>query len=150
MTKISRRNFLQVGALPFLGLSLPRALQAKADGGKDINCILLWTEGGMSNVDTFDMKPNAPVEYRGQFKPIATNVTGVQVCEHLPLMASQMEKVCLVKSIAHTESGDHVAAQHYMLTGYPQRPDVTGQPVGSTVYPAFGSLISRQKGWRNA
>ena len=60
-----------------------------------------------------------------------------------------MDKVCLVKSIAHTESGDHVAATHYMLTGYPQRPDVTGQPVGSTVYPAFGSLVARQKGWQN-
>lgn len=146
----TRRAFLQIGSLSLFGLSLPRILQAKSDGAKDINCIVLWTEGGLSNIDTFDMKPDAPAEYRGEFKAIASNVPGTPVCEHLPFMSKQMDKVCLIKSIAHTESGDHVAAQHYMLTGYPQRPDTTGQPVGSTVYPAFGSLISRQKGWRNA
>ena len=79
----------------------------------------------MSNIDTFDMKPDAPIEYRGQFQPVRTNVPGMHVCEHLPGMAKLMDKVCLVKSIAHTESGDHVAATHYMLTGYPQRPDVS-------------------------
>ncbi|MCI0362066.1 MAG: DUF1501 domain-containing protein [Planctomycetaceae bacterium] len=147
----SRRAFLRVGSLSLLGLSLPAWLAARAaqGGAKDVSCILLWTEGGMSNVDTLDMKPDAPAEYRGQFLPIASNVPGIDVCEHLPLMSRQMDKVCLVKSIAHTESGDHVAATHYMLTGYPQRPDTSGQPVGSTVYPAFGSLVARQKGWQN-
>jgi len=149
----SRRAFLRVGSLSLLGLSLPQLLAAKARAAgkpvQDINCILLWTEGGMSNVDTFDMKPDAPIEYRGQFLPVRSNVPGMDVCEHLPHMAKVMNKVCLVKSIAHTESGDHVAATHYMLTGYPQRPDVSGAPVGSTVYPAFGSLVARQKGWQN-
>jgi uncharacterized protein (DUF1501 family) len=149
----SRRAFLRVGSLSLLGLTLPQVLAAKARAAgkqtKDINCVLLWTEGGMSNVDTFDMKPDAPMEYRGQFLPIRSSVPGIDVCEHLPDMAKTMDKVCLVKSIAHTESGDHVAATHYMLTGYPQRPDVTGNPVGSTVYPAFGSLVARQKGWAN-
>ena len=147
----SRRTFLRVGGLSMFGLTLPRLLEARANasGGRDVSCILLWTNGGMSNIDTFDMKPDAPVEYRGSFKPIATDLPGVQVCEHLPLMSRQMKKLCLIKSIAHTESGDHVAATHYMLTGYPQRPDTSGQPVGSTIYPAIGSLVSRQKGWRN-
>lgn len=146
---ISRRTFLQVGSLPLFGLTLSEALAAGTSkrGGKDISCILLWTDGGMSNIDTFDMKPEAPVEYRGQFRSISTNLAGVQVCEHLPRMSQIMDKLCLVKSIAHTESGDHVAATHYMLTGYPQRPDTSGQPVGSTIYPAFGSLLSRQSGW---
>src|SRR5262245_45820025 len=144
-----RRLFLRVGSLSLFGVTRPGWLQTRASGAaKDVGGILLWTDGGMSNLDTLDMKPDAPVEYRGQFKPIASNVPGVSVCEHLPFMARQMDKVCLIKSIAHKESGDHVAATHYMLTGYPQRPDTTGQPVGSTVYPAFGSLIARQMGWR--
>lgn len=149
----SRRTFLRVGSMSLFGLSLPQMLAAQARATErpitDMNCILLWTEGGMSNIDTFDMKPNAPIEIRGQFRPIPSNVSGIDVCEHLPLMSQQMDKVCLLKSIAHTESGDHVAATHYMLTGYPQRPDVSGAPVGSTVYPAFGSLVARQKGWKN-
>lgn len=148
---IHRRGFLRVGSLSLFGLSLSQLLKARAadPATKDVNCILLWTDGGMSNIDTLDMKPDAPIEYRGEFNPIASNVPGTQVCEHMPLMAEQMNRVCLVKSIAHPESGDHVAATHYMLTGYPQRPDVSGQPVGSTVYPMFGSLLARQKGWSN-
>jgi hypothetical protein len=157
---VQRRTFLRVGSLSLFGLSLPRLLEAAAaaaessgaptgPAAKDVSCILLWTDGGMSNIDTLDMKPHAPAEYRGQFSPIDSNVAGAQVCEHLPRMAKQMKRLCLVKSIAHQESGDHVAATHYMLTGYPQRPDTSGQPVGSTVFPMFGSLVSRQKGWRN-
>lgn len=71
-----------------------------------MNCILLFTAGGMSNIDTFDMKPDAPVEYRGEFTPISSNVPGTQVCEHLPRMAQAMDKVCMIKSIVHGESGD--------------------------------------------
>src|SRR4051812_38571172 len=109
---VSRRAFLRVGSLSLFGLTLPRLLQAQATGAatREVNCILLWTDGGMSNIDTLDMKPEAPVEYRGQFRPISSNVSGIHICEHLPRMAQQMDKVCLVKSIAHTESGDHVAA----------------------------------------
>src|SRR5687768_5513350 len=100
---VSRRAFLRVGSLSLFGLSLPRLLQAQAEGAKrEMNCILLWTDGGMSNIDTFDMKPEAPVEYRGQFRPISTNVPGTLVCEHLSEMSKRMDKVCLVKSIAHT------------------------------------------------
>ena len=148
---ISRRAYLRVGVVSLFGLSLPRYLALlAAEEARAMNCILLWTDGGMSNVDTFDMKPDAPVEYRGEFRPIASNVPGIEVCEHLPRMARCMDKVCLVKSIAHAESGDHAAATHYMLTGYPQRPDPTGQPAGSTIYPMFGSVVAKELGWHNS
>ncbi len=149
---VSRRLVLQAGGLGLFGLNLPSLLRAEAaskSGSKPMNCILLFTAGGMSNIDTFDMKPDAPVEYRGEFSPISSNVPGTQVCEHLPRMAQVMDKVCMIKSIVHGESGDHTAAMHYMLTGYPQRPDPTGQPIGSTIYPAFGSVIAKELGWRN-
>ena len=150
---VDRRAFLKVGGLSLFGLSLPTCLaqrQARAGATRpDVSCIVIFTDGGMSNIDTLDMKPQAPAEYRGEFRPISTNVPGIDICEHMPRMARQMDKVCVVRSITHKESGDHVAARHYMLTGYPQRPDITGQPVGSTIYPSFGSVVSREKGWKN-
>lgn len=150
-----RRDFLKVGGLSLFGLSLPRVMQAQAEVAKrsgkkprDVNCILLWTDGGMSNIDTFDMKPQAPVEFRGEFKPIDTSLPGVQVCEHLPRMAQRVHKLCQVRTLMHG-GGQHAEACHFMLTGYPQVPDVAAQPVGSTIYPAFGSIVGREKGWRN-
>ncbi len=149
---LSRRSLLKVGGLSLFGLSLPRLLESQARAGaarKDVNCILLWTDGGMSNIDTLDMKPDSPVEYRGEFQPISTNLPGLQVCEHLPRMATRMDRVCQVRSIAHSGS-QHAEACHFMLTGYPQVPDVAAQPVGSTVYPMLGSVVGREKGWRNS
>ena len=147
---VDRRNFLRVGGLASFGLSLPQLLQAEASqlavARKDVNCILLWMGGGPSNIDTFDMKPDAPAEYRGEFRPIDSNLPGLSVCEHLPLMAKMMDEVCLLRSVSHTESGDHTAANHYMLTGYPQRPDPSGQPANSLIYPAYGSVVSCERG----
>lgn len=151
---VSRRSFLRVGGLSLFGLNLPRILELQARAAaagqsrSEINCILLWTDGGMSNIDTLDMKPAAPPEYRGEFQPIATNLPGVEVCEHLPRMARQMDKVCQVRSIVHS-GGQHAEACHFMLTGYPQIPDVSAEPVGVLVYPCLGSVVSREKGWRN-
>jgi hypothetical protein len=105
--------------------------------------------GGPSNIDTFDMKPAAPAEIRGEFQSIASNLPGLRVCEYLPRVAQQMDKICLLRSVTHTESGDHVAACHYLLTGYPQRPDPTGQPANSVIYPSYGSVVSREKGWNH-
>jgi hypothetical protein len=149
---MNRRSFLRVGALAGLGLTLPQLLQSRAANplAKDLNVILLWMGGGPSNIDTFDMKPDAPAEIRGEFKPIQTNVNGVQVCEHLPLMSKKMDKLCTLLTVSHPESGDHTTAVHYMLTGYPQRPDPTGQPVNSVIYPAYGSVISKEKGWQHS
>lgn len=149
---LSRRAWLQVGGLSLFGMTLPRLLQAEAARGpaarKDTNFILLWTNGGLANIDTLDMKPDAPIEYRGEFHPIATNLPGVTVCEHLPLMSRHMDKVCQVRSIVH-QGSQHSEATHWMLTGYPQVPDVNGAPVGSTIYPCFGSIVSKELGWNN-
>lgn len=149
---MSRRAWFQVGGLSLFGMNLPRLLRAEAAQPaaerKDTNFILLWTNGGLANMDTLDMKPEAPVEYRGEFQPIATNLPGVTVCEHLPLMARHMDKVCQVRSIVHAGS-QHSEATHWMLTGYPQVPDVNAAPVGSTVYPCFGSVVSKELGWKN-
>lgn len=151
---VNRRGVLKVGGMSLFGLGLPGILQAQAEqppaARKDINCIVLWMGGGPSNMDTFDMKPTAPVEYRGEFRPIDTNVPGVTVCEHLPKMAGMMDRICQIRSTAHPETGDHTAATHYLLTGYPQRPDPAGQPAGSLIYPSFGSVVGREKGWRNS
>lgn len=148
----SRRSLLQVGSLGLFGMSLPKLLQAEqsqpALARKDTNFILLWTSGGLSNIDTLDMKPDAPVEYRGEFKPIASNLPGLSICEHLPLMSQQMDKVCQVRTIVHGRT-QHSEATHWMLTGYPQVPDVNGAPVGSTIYPCFGSVVSKELGWKN-
>jgi len=149
---VSRRAWLQAGSLGLFGLTLPRLLEAEqaqpAAERKDVNFILLWTDGGMSNIDTLDMKPEAPVEFRGEFKPISTNIPGLHICEHLPLMSRHMDKVCQVRSIVHGGT-QHSEATHWMLTGYPQVPDVNAAPVGSTVYPCFGSIVAKELGWKN-
>ena len=152
---INRRSLLQIGGLSLFGLNLPCVLAAQANQPtpvrKDVNCIVLWMGGGPSNLDTFDMKPDAPAEYRGEFKPISTNVSGLEICEHLPLMAQQMDKVCMIRSVTQDPPhSDHVAAVHYMMTGYPQRSDPSGQPINSTIYPSYGAVVGREKGWRNA
>src|SRR5512132_1237019 len=83
----SRREFLKIGGMSVLGLALPDLLRmraAAADTGKEISCILLWMNGGPSHIDTFDPKPDAPQEIRGDFKAIPTNVSGVQISDKLP------------------------------------------------------------------
>src|SRR6187402_984198 len=84
---LSRRSLLKVGSLGMFGLTLPKLLATEQAQPKvarrDVNFILLWTNGGLSNIDTLDMKPSAPVEYRGEFKPIATDIPGLDICEHL-------------------------------------------------------------------
>jgi uncharacterized protein (DUF1501 family) len=137
------------------GLSLPKVLEAQAHQPpaqrKEVSCIVLWMGGGPSNLDTFDMKPAAPAEYRGEFRPIASKVPGLEVCEHLPQMAERMDKVCLLRSVTQEPAhSDHVAAIHYMMTGYPQRSDPSGQPINSTIYPSYGSVVGRERGWRNS
>src|SRR5688500_16466142 len=89
---VTRREFLPLGAISAVGLTLSEFLQlraASADGRRDVSCILIWLDGGPSHLDTFDLKPDAPLEIRGEFQPIATNVPGIRICEHLPLMARQ-------------------------------------------------------------
>ncbi len=141
---VDRRNFLRVGALSALGLSLPEFLRAKANAGvrkdKDVSCILLWLRGGISHIDSFDPKPEAPSEIRGEFAAIATNVPGIQICDPLPMLAQHQDKYSILRSL-NPKNGSHGVADAYMMTGHPFNPALT--------YPAFGAVVSKEKGDRN-
>ena len=122
---INRRELLQVGYSGLLGLgmvSLPAAAAPASPGRaarKPKSVILVFLTGAPSHIDTFDLKPDAPPEVRGEFKPIATNVAGIQVGEHLPRLAARADKYALVRSLSHREN-NHLVATHHVLTGYPQ------------------------------
>ncbi|HJT35179.1 MAG TPA: DUF1501 domain-containing protein [Pirellulales bacterium] len=133
-SKPSRRDVLRVGLLGFSGLTLPRLLHAReasgnaaASRGKSV--IMIWMRGGPSHIDSYDMKPAAPAEVRGEFRTIATNVPGIEICEHLPRHATIMDKLAIVRGIQSNDLGDHTP--HYILTGSPDR--------GKR--PVFGSIV---------
>src|SRR5437773_9175616 len=107
-----RRDFIRLGSLGALGISLEGVLRA---GAKRNACILIWQSGGCPHLDTFDMKPEAPGEIRGEFKPIATNVPGIQICELLPQTARQADKLTSLRSM-HTKENDHDQTITYILT----------------------------------
>src|SRR5271166_5366961 len=115
---LRRRDFLHAGALSLLGLGLNDLFAMKAlgavDNKKDTNCILLFLVGGPSQLDTWDLKPNAPSEVRGPFQPIRTNVPGVEICEHFPLMAARAERYAIVRSVHHTEAPIHETGHQLM------------------------------------
>jgi uncharacterized protein (DUF1501 family) len=135
----SRRDFLTVGSLGFLGLTLSEYLQAAAAKapvpGKANSVILFWLEGGPSHIDTWDPKPNS------NFKPISTNVAGIQVSELLPTIAKKMDKIALVRSM-HTRGNDHPQATHYAITGHEINPAMQ--------FPSLGSIVTKEVGARNA
>src|SRR5215475_12366000 len=120
---VSRRQFLRVGGLSALGLSLPSFLRLQATAPKPsarkqtINCILLWMQGGPSHHDTFDPKPDAPAEVRGEFKTIPTTLSGVQIAEHLPLLAKQTDRYSIIRG-HDPKNGSHGTADHLMMTGH--------------------------------
>src|SRR5262249_12590893 len=124
-TGISRRSFLRVGGLSALGLSLPpflRLRQAAAAApakppARAVNCILLWMQGGPSHHDTFDPKPDAPIEVRGEFGTIPTTLPGVRFAEHLPLLARQTDKYSIIRG-HDPQNGSHGTADHLMMTGH--------------------------------
>ncbi len=118
-----RRNLLQAGALGILGMSMVDVARWRAEGAetgvalpKAKAVIYVFLTGGPSQHDTFDMKPDGPVEYKGEFQPIATQTAGVQICEHLPKLAQRSKQWSLVRSLTHTES-DHERGTYVMLTG---------------------------------
>jgi hypothetical protein len=117
---VSRRAFLQVGGLGALGLTWGDLLELRAQGAETSPraraVIFLWLWGGPSHIDTFDMKPDAPLEYRGPFEPIATRVPGVQICELLPGLAQRADRFALLRAMRH-ESNDHGIAGTIALTG---------------------------------
>jgi uncharacterized protein (DUF1501 family) len=152
---VSRRDFVRLGTASLFGMSftLPDLLAAQARASeqgqptRDVSLIFLFLHGGLSTIDTFDLKPDAPAEFRGEFRPIDTNVPGVRVCEHLPRMARQMDKVALIRSFRHHNS-DHGAADHYILTGYFPQAGFNPSLSPNNQRPAHGSIIARKLGPR--
>jgi hypothetical protein len=147
----SRRQLLQVGGLGILGLSLPEFLRLRAAAAPgrvtpraEKSCILIVQYGGASHIDSLDPKPGAPVETRGPYKPIATSVPGLRVCELLPRVARLADRFCLVRSLTH-HSVDHNEAMHITMTGN-SRPDPSH--VDDTPY--FGSVLARLRPARRA
>jgi hypothetical protein len=137
---VTRRDFLRIGALGMGGLALPQLLRAEAANGIKRShkaVIMIFLPGGPSHQDTFDLKPDAPSEFRGEFKPIDTNVDGIQICEHLPLIARRMDKCAILRSIVGA-SGRHDAVQ--CLTG--RHP--ANAPAGG--WPSLGSTVSKLQG----
>ncbi|HEY2783459.1 MAG TPA: DUF1501 domain-containing protein, partial [Fimbriiglobus sp.] len=132
----SRRDFLRVGSLGALGLTLPALARAQATA-KAKSCILLWLDGGPSHLETFDLKPDAPLEVRGPFAPISTNVPGISICEFLPNTARVMDKVAIVRSVT-SPLGEHGIANQYLLTGY--------KPSPALEYPSYGAVTAYFRG----
>src|SRR4051794_1551755 len=134
----TRRHFLRVGTAGLFGLSLADILRLEARAGarkpKATGVILLWLGGGPSTIDMWDLKPDAPGNVRGEFKPIATRAAGVQICEHLPLTANVMDRCTLVRSLGH-EITAHGPGAVYMATGHVPSPAVE--------YPPLGALAAR-------
>ncbi len=133
--QVSRRDVLRLGALALGGLTLPDVLRLRASAAqrdsRAKSVIVIWMRGGASHIDSYDMKPEAPAEIRGEFNPIPTNVPGIQVCEHLPRHAAMMDRLAIVRGIQSIDIGDHTP--HYILTGFPDR--------GKR--PVLGAIVSR-------
>ncbi len=139
---MGRREVLRAGSLGLFGLGLPGLLRARdatpPRAGRAKSCILLFMWGGPAQQDTWDPKPDAPVEYRGEFKPIATRVPGLRICEHLPRLASHTDKLAVLRSMTHTDV-DHTTATHYLLTGrgVPRRGAARSED-----WPGYGAVLS--------
>src|SRR5438105_9072337 len=147
-TPISRRQILQVGAAGLLGLSLPNVLRARSSAGAALTptadaCILVFLDGGPSHLDMWDMKPAAPAEIRGEFKPIATSLPGVQFSEHLPRLARWMHECTLVRSVHHSVNNAHAAAVYAGLTGHDR--GELGGGAKPTDHPAIGSVMGLRR-----
>jgi len=117
----SRRSLIQAGAIGSLGLSLSHLRQACADEGSARSVLFIFLSGGLSQLDSFDMKPDGPSVYRGEFQPVATTAEGIQICEHLPHLAKQMHRIALVRSVTHW-CNEHNESHTLMLTGRSQLP----------------------------
>src|SRR5262245_9340808 len=146
MPNLTRRDLLQVGALSLATLGIPGALGAASPSPKRkaraSSVIFLHQWGGPSHPDTVDMKPNAPDEVRGKYKPISTRVTGLQVCEKLPRLAKVMHKCCLVRTLRHTMK-NHNSAGYYSLSGYAPPTDDQRLRDSRDLFPAYGSVVDR-------
>ncbi|MCE9530644.1 MAG: DUF1501 domain-containing protein [Planctomycetes bacterium] len=144
--RINRRNFLSLGA-SCLGLSLADILQLRAESSplgqtkSKKSLIVFWTSGGLSQQDTYDMKPDAPAEYRGMWSPISTTVPGIQITERFPRQAKVMDRLSIIRSVNH-QNAIHAPSAHWMQTGY-FGPTLARNAAQK---PSFGSVISRARG----
>jgi hypothetical protein len=147
---LSRRSFLQLGVAGMAGVGLPQLLQAKtssahsAGSTKNTSVILIWLDGGPSHMDLYDLKPDAPAEYRGIWKPIRTRVPGFAITELFPKQAQVTDKFSLVRSLHH-DTGDHFAGGHRMLTAKDM--GVSGANVEGR-FPSIGAIVARDLGPR--
>src|SRR5437016_476087 len=149
---LDRRRWLQIGGLSLGALvtgngpnlaQLFAAEQAAAPRrrslSKDFSVILFWANGGPSHLETFDLKPEAPAEIRGPFRPIRTKVPGLHITEHLPILAKMADKFALVRSLHH-QRAEHSGGTHRFLTGYPS----VASDLNNAEYPDIGSVVARQ------
>ncbi|MBD3673531.1 MAG: DUF1501 domain-containing protein [Planctomycetaceae bacterium] len=140
---VTRRDAVKVGVLGATGLTLSGILRAEAfaaaEGkvlpGKATSAIFINLTGGPSHMDTFDLKPNAPAEYRGEFNPITTNVPGIEISEHLPKLAQCADKFSILRGVSHTLAA-HALGQEYVISG--------NRPLPSLQYPSIGSVVAKE------
>ncbi len=147
---MDRREILRAGTLGLFGLQLPTLLagqqvyadraikSAESTFGRAKACILLFMWGGPAHQDTWDLKPDAPVEVRGEFKPIATRVPGIQICEHFPQLAQRTDRLAIIRSLTHTDV-NHTTATSYLLTG---QPPAQGAELRND-WPHMGGVLAR-------
>ena len=144
--RFTRRGLLTVGSLGLAGATLPKLLRADAErrvtgrSARADACILVFLDGGPSHLDMWDMKPEAPAEIRGEFKPIDTSLAGVQFSEHLPRMARHMHRSALIRSAHHSVNNAHAAAVYTALTGHDRGDTTVAIGTGPNDYPAIGSI----------
>jgi hypothetical protein len=147
---LSRRSFLQLGVAGLASVSLPQLLRAREQSAttpgsrKNTSVILLWLDGGPSHMDLYDMKPDAPEEYRGIWKPIRTKVPGFDITEMFPRQAQVTDKFSIVRSLHH-DTGDHFAGGHRMLTAKDLGVGGANTPAK---FPSIGSIVARELGPR--
>src|SRR4051794_6563834 len=140
--RLNRRDFLRVGGAALCGVNFLGLLRAPAGatggrGARATQMICVWMAGGPPHIDMFDMKPDSPVDYRGEFRPIRTNVPGLDVCELMPRLARMADKYTIIRSVTTmNRPGDHARAPMYWLTGNPRLPSGTPQ------YPMYGSALA--------
>ncbi|MBM4003625.1 MAG: DUF1501 domain-containing protein [Planctomycetes bacterium] len=146
---VTRRDSLRIGCLTALGVGVADFLRLRSVrlGGQAMagehlgrsaarSCILLWLDGGPSHLETLDLKPEAPLEVRGPFQPIATQVAGIQISELLPETAKQADKLAIIRSLT-SPLGEHGLANNYLLTGYKPSPVLQ--------YPSYGAVVAHQR-----
>src|SRR5881275_1098522 len=141
----SRRDCLRLGLTSLLGGGLATALRARDGAAAPAkSCILIWMDGGPTHYETFDPKPDAPAEIRGEFKPVAAKTPGIFFAEHLPKLAGMSDKLAVVRSLRH-DQGNHGAGNHYLMTGAPTRIPVS---CGAFVsfHPSLGSITAKERG----